>query len=176
MRVQNLPKLHISPLIIAAILITGLLPSSVRAFPARVVWVTDGDTITVLKQNWSLDTIRIYGLDCPEKDQPDGFMAHMYTLFHLIARKVEVGPVERDRYGRLVARIAKKQQSFNAELIRAGHAWVYDRYCQAEVCDRYRELERKAKKENRGLWANKEPIPPWRWRRGQRPDSNWRFW
>jgi endonuclease YncB( thermonuclease family) len=170
---SNMPKVTMP---LAAFAFFLLFSSCVFAFPARVVWVADGDTVRVLKQDWSLETVRIYGLDSPERDQPDGWWASTYTLGRLILREVEVVPVERDSYGRLVARIRLDGESFNAQLIRAGYAWVYDRYCDSPVCARYRRLEREARRDGRGLWAGKEPIPPWRWRRGERPDSNWRFW
>jgi len=153
-----------------------LLPSLSQAFEARVVWVTDGDTLTVLKKGWSPETIRLYGLDCPEKDQPYGFKARVFTLSRILFREVVVEPVERDRYGRLVARLSRDGKSLNKKIIQAGYAWVYDRYCRKEVCSRYRLLEEEARHASRGLWGGDDPIPPWRWRRGKRPDSGWRFW
>jgi endonuclease YncB( thermonuclease family) len=163
--------------ILTAILAAWLfVPAWAQGFPARVVWVTDGDTVSVLKEDWSLDTVRIYGVDCPERNQPYGWWATGFSLTRLLLRKVEVVPVERDSYGRLVARIRLQGESCSAKLIRAGYAWVYDRYCDAPVCARYRRLEREARAEERGLWTGDEPIPPWLWRRGKRPDSGWRFW
>jgi endonuclease YncB( thermonuclease family) len=168
--------LHNYFIILCLTLFFWLIPSSAQAFSARVLWVTDGDTITVLKEDWSLDKIRIYGLDCPEKNQPYGLRAYMYSFYHLILREVQIEPVERDRYDRLVARIRLNKKNYNASLIQAGYAWVYDRYCQAEVCARYRRLEKEARENGRGLWKDEKSIPPWLWRRGKRPESNWRFW
>jgi endonuclease YncB( thermonuclease family) len=161
-------------LIILAILI--LLPALSQAYRARVVWVTDGDTLTVWKNGWALETIRIYGLDCPERNQPYGLKATVFSLSRLIFREVEVQPVERDRYGRLVARLSRGGRSVNQEILQAGYAWVYDRYCRKDVCARYRLLEEEARKDGRGLWGAEDPLPPWRWRQGKRPDSGWRFW
>jgi len=153
-----------------------LIPTAASAFKARVVWVTDGDTLTVFKDGWSLEKIRIYGLDCPESDQPYGFTASMFTLWNFLFREVEITPMDRDRYGRLVARLSHEGTSVNEAIIKAGYAWVYDRYCQAGVCARYRLLEKQARQAGQGLWEENNPIPPWRWRHGERPDSGWRFW
>lgn len=153
-----------------------LVSPAAEAYQARVVWVTDGDTLTVLKPDWSLETIRIYGLDCPERNQPYGYTASFFSLRQLLFRQIEVDPVERDRYDRLVARLRHEGKSVNQEIIKAGYAWVYDRYCQAGVCSRYRLLEKEARQAGRGLWQEEEPIPPWLWRRGERSDSGWRFW
>lgn len=167
---------RIAALLLPILFALWACPSSSHAFTARVVWVTDGDTLSVLRDNWSLEEIRLYGLDCPEHDQPYGFKASMFCRWHFLLRRVEVTPMDRDRYGRLVARLDHQGSSVNEEIIRAGYAWVYDRYCQAAVCSRYRVLERKARRSERGLWQDEEPIPPWRWRQGERPDSGWRFW
>lgn len=168
--------MRIFTLLMFLLLLVCLVPASGQAFSARVVWVTDGDTVTVLKKDWSLDTIRIYGLDCPEKDQPFGFRAHIYTLVHLTLRQVDIDPVERDRYGRLVARIHQNKKSFNKSIIKSGYAWVYEYYCQAPVCTEYKKLETQARQMGKGLWRAENPIPPWRWRRGKRSDSGWHFW
>ena len=53
----------------------------------------------------------------------------------------------------------------NAEMVRQGHVWVSRKY--ATDPELYR-LEREAKQQRRGLWANDGNIPPWQWRAGQR--------
>lgn len=53
----------------------------------------------------------------------------------------------------------------NRWLVRRGHAWVYDRYADDP---RLPALEREARRHRRGLWRRSDPIPPWRWRDGER--------
>lgn len=49
----------------------------------------------------------------------------------------------------------------NAEMVRVGMAWVYDKY----VTDRSPyALQDAAKAARRGLWADPDPMPPWEWR------------
>lgn len=45
-----------------------LLPLSLFAFPAKVIKISDGDTITVLNSK-EQTKVRLYGIDAPEKKQ-----------------------------------------------------------------------------------------------------------
>ncbi len=70
-----------------------------------------------------------------------------------------------DRYGRIVGRVYVGGIDVNRELVAQGFAWVYRKYSNdAELL----ELEAQAKEKGLGLWADSNPIPPWKWRRGRR--------
>jgi endonuclease YncB( thermonuclease family) len=50
----------------------------------------------------------------------------------------------------------------NAEQVRRGMAWVFDRY----VKDRsLYPLQDAARSTRLGLWADAAPVPPWEWRK-----------
>ena len=53
----------------------------------------------------------------------------------------------------------------NYELISKGFAWVYNRYCKKDMCDKWQQLEEAARQSKTGLWSQKEPIAPWVYRR-----------
>jgi endonuclease YncB( thermonuclease family) len=146
------------------------------AVSAFVLWVTDGDTVTVIDSDFHLQRVRVYGIDCPESDQPYGFTARLQTAWEVWVRPVTLIPHETDRYGRLVARIQRDGRDLSASLIASGLAWVYDAYCTQEVCRRWKRLETEARKKARGLWSDPGRVPPWDWRRGKRPDNGWRLW
>ncbi len=150
--------------------------SNCLAYSGHVIWVNDGDTLKVLDENWEFETIRLYGIDCPETNQPYGFRATWYTFYKTIARKVKIIPIERDQYKRLVAKIIINKDCFNHKLIKKGYAWVYDQYCNIPECEDFERSENQARNKLRGLWQQSNPIPPWLWRRGERPSSGWRFW
>ena len=57
------------PLFLLACLL--LLPSIGLAWPGKVVEITDGDTLVVMKSDKEVD-VRLYGIDTPETDQPSG--------------------------------------------------------------------------------------------------------
>jgi endonuclease YncB( thermonuclease family) len=68
-----------------------------------------------------------------------------------------------DRYGRTVAEIILPDgRNLNQEIVRAGFAWWYVKYaCHDAELER---LEAEARAAGRGLWADKEPTPPWEFR------------
>ena len=53
----------------------------------------------------------------------------------------------------------------NAEHVRRGMAWVYDRH----ITDKsLYAVQEEAKAERRGLWHDDKPMPPWEWRKTKR--------
>jgi len=68
-----------------------------------------------------------------------------------------------DRYGRLVAEVMlPDQRMLQHELRKAGLAWWYEKYAPGE--NLYRLLEKQARRDKVGLWADPEPVEPWKWR------------
>lgn len=133
-------------------------------FTGEVVGVTDGDTVTVLRDREPVK-VRLTEIDAPERKQPFGQRSRQH-LADLVFRK-DVLVVERgkDRYGRTLGRLKLGAVDANEEQIRSGMAWVYDKY----VVDRSLfGLQDEAKLARRGLWADPEPVPPWEWRQSRR--------
>jgi micrococcal nuclease len=138
------------------------------AWTGRVVRVADGDTITVLKESSSSKEqvkVRFYGIDCPERKQDFGAKAKAFTSDMVFGQLVAVEDMDRDRYGRTVGLVSIHGMSLNEELISEGLAWVYPRYCEAYFCESWVEIEKKARRLNRGLWSLSSPIPPWEFRK-----------
>ncbi len=147
----------------------SLLPTHSWAWSGEVVGITDGDTITVLNSKTLKDVkIRLYGIDTPEKGQAFGKKAKQFTSQMVYGKVVEVEPVDIDRYGRTVALVTVFQRLVNEELVNAGFAWIYTRYCDRPICERWKVLEQEAREAKRGLWADPNPIPPWEFRRKKR--------
>ncbi len=118
----------------------------------RVVGVSDGDTITVLRKGKG-ERIRLHGIDCPEKRQAFGNRAKQFTSKLVFGTTVTVQVVDRDRYGRTVAEVLLPDgRSLNRELVRAGFAWWYWRYTPDD--ETLAQLEREARGAKRGLWAD----------------------
>ena len=130
-------------------------------FTGKVVGVSDGDTITVM-HNGKGERIRLHGIDCPEKRQAFGKRAKQLTSNLVFGKTVTVQVVDRDRYGRTVGVVLLPDgRSLNHELVRAGFAWMYRRYTNDQSLS---DLEEEARVARRGLWADAEPVPPWKWR------------
>ena len=129
-----------------------LLPATAAAWSGKVVRVVDGDSITVLHDGKG-EQIRLYGIDCPEKRQDFGNRAKQFTSNLVFSKVVDVSPVTTDRYGRTVAFVRVRDTLVNEELIRAGLAWVYTKYCDRAICQEWKKLEEEARKARRGLWS-----------------------
>ncbi len=79
---------------------------------------------------------------------------------------MDVVPSGQDRYGRVIGLIYIDGKILNEALIMNGYAWVYDRYCNKRICDKWQQLQRQARKANAGQWESSNPMPPWEWRHG----------
>jgi len=127
--------------------------------------VSDGDTI-VVKSDKDLLKVRLYGIDCPEIEQPQGEQAKgLVAALMAPGSGVQLEAVDVDRFGRTVAIVTLPDGSILQErLLSEGFAWVFDRYCKRPECAGWRELESAARMGGVGIWAG-EPIPPWEWRK-----------
>ncbi|UCG11532.1 MAG: thermonuclease family protein [Deltaproteobacteria bacterium] len=148
-------------------LVLVLLPSLCWAWSGKVVGISDGDTIRVLRDQEHVK-IRLYGIDAPEKGQAYGKKAKQFTSKMVFGKVVEVEVMDHDRYGQTVALVAVNKQILNEELLKAGYAWVYYQYCQEMICHAWADYQFAAKLDKRGLWRDPAPIPPWEFGRKKR--------
>lgn len=154
-----------------SLLLTILQVEMCWAWTGKVVGVTDGDTITVLRDGHDQIKIRLYGIDAPESGQPFGKAAKQSLASKVYGQSVEVEVMDKDRYGRTVARIFVEGDDVNAAQLRSGHAWLYRQYCKDWVCGEWARLEAEARSSEAGLWADNDPTPPWQWRRDEKVSS-----
>jgi len=132
-----------------------------QTFSAKVVGVSDGDTVTVLLGQETFK-IRLNGIDCPESKQAFGTQAKQFASDMVFGKTVTVKVYDKDRYGRLVADIIIGEKNLNRELVKAGLAWHYKAYSKDQSLA---QLEQEARQARRGLWADKAPVAPWEFRR-----------
>ena len=156
------------------LLVFAIHPALAAQLQGRVVGVSDGDTITLLTSEHRQFKIRLSGIDAPEKKQAFGAFAKESLSRQVFGRPVIVEWTKTDRYGRIVGKIEIGGVDVNLEQVREGSAWVYTQYLkELPEADRklYLDAEQEAKDEKRGLWRDRDPAPPWQWRREQRsPD------
>ena len=152
-------------LFLVQILLLAPFLACAASFSGKVVKVSDGDTIEVMREGRA-EKIRLAGIDCPEKKQAFGKAAKRFTL-DLAAQKIVTVKVETtDRYGRTVGEVILPDgRSLNRELVRAGYAWWYRKYSSDTTLGL---LESEARSGRRGLWADPNPVPPWDWRHGEK--------
>lgn len=120
----------------------------------------DGDTFTVLDADMAEHEIRLGGIAAPVKKQPFGEKAKA-ELIALIFEKEVVIKFEKLYFNKVIGHVACAGLDVNLEMVRRGMAWRYVKYDKAKV---YLAVEAEAKTAGHGLWADKEPVPPWEWR------------
>lgn len=151
-----------SPVLGAILLVSVVAAYAWDGTGARVL---DGDSFRV-QHGGRMDTIRLYGIDAPEYDQAGGQEAKKLTSALVRGKKVTIAPMDTDRYGRTVALVQAREVWVNAELVRAGLAWVYPQYCKAQpLCRDLEILQEQARSRQLGLWRDSRPAPPWVWKR-----------
>lgn len=130
---------------------------------AKVTGIKDGDTIEVLI-NGKSETIRLLGIDCPERKQAFGTKAKQFTSALCFGKMVTLESGERDQYKRLLATVFVEGKNINQELVKAGLAWRY-KYSTDETLG---HLESEARKQRLGLWADNNPVAPWNFRKKEK--------
>jgi len=157
-------RLILAAILFAIILLTAPHTQAAKPFLARVLEVVDGDTLKVMRTEGRTIKVRLYGIDCPEKGQRHGKEA--WRLAHRLpyGRVVLVESQGQGRYGRTIGNaILPGGKNLNHELVKAGAYWWYRRY--AKENEILKRLEDEAREAKRGLCANPNPVPPWKWRR-----------
>jgi endonuclease YncB( thermonuclease family) len=132
----------------------------------KVISVANGDTITVLDSDKVQHKIRLSGIDAPEKEQAFGTKAKEALGGKVHEKTVRVVWKEKDRYGRIVGVVYLGGQNINIEMVHDGFAWWYRQYAPKDKA--LEEAEADARKANRGLWHDKNPEPPWEYRKQER--------
>ena len=133
----------------------------------RVIHVSDGDTVTVLMRGHDQIRVRLAGIDAPESKQDFGRRSRQLMSSLVKGRDVRVIVVDRDKYGRYVARLETEDGDVGEQMLEAGLARVFVRYVRNLPRDyqvAYTHAEALARSENRGLWSDPKQIPPWEWR------------
>jgi endonuclease YncB( thermonuclease family) len=137
------------------------------SFRARVVGITDGDTLTVLDEQNQQHTIRLAEIDAPERGQPWGDRSRQALSGLVFSKAVSVQQTDTDRYGRVVARLFADGRDVNRTMVEQGAAWAYRDYLTDQTLI---ATEARARQSKVGLWSmsDQETVAPWEWRRGVR--------
>ncbi|MEM9446443.1 MAG: thermonuclease family protein [Verrucomicrobiota bacterium] len=131
-----------------------------------VVSVSDGDTIRVRQANNTI-TVRLACIDAPEIAQaPYGANARSRLQALLpFGSTVRLNPVDKDRYGRIMAETFRQNSNINLALVQEGAAVAYRQYLSNCDSDQYLASEIYARQNQLGFWAQPNPVMPWDYRR-----------
>ena len=139
-------------------------------------WVSDGDTVWLrpdpgqdlgkVRLHKGSVKLRLAAIDAPESCQDWGAEAAAALRIQLKNQPVRAQLLQRDSYGRWLARIYLPQAQdldVNAWLVAQGHAWDYQ--FVAGKPGRYAPLQAQAQTAGRGLWSQPSPMQPRQFRR-----------
>src|SRR5207247_5883541 len=122
---QRYRRLHVVQSVVWLLLMVAPVLVHAEQFTGKVVGISDGDTISVLREGKAVK-VRLYGVDAPEKAQAFGTQARKFTGDLVFQRDVTVVVHTTDRYGRLVGDVLLPDGlSLTQELVKAGLAWWY---------------------------------------------------
>jgi len=149
--------------LLVALMLLAFQSVAADTLSGRVVGVADGDTLTVLVERQQIK-VRLAEIDAPEKAQAFGNRSKQSLSDLCFNKTARLDVKGKDRYGRTLARVYCDGVDANAEQVRHGMAWVYDRYVTDRSIYQHQDEARTAR---RGLWTDPEPIPPWDWRKAR---------
>src|SRR5262245_6461722 len=98
------------------------LGASAEQFTGKVVGISDGDTVSVLREGKAVK-VRLYGIDTPEKAQAFGTKARQFTANLTFQKDVTIVVHTTVRYGRIVGEVSLPNgRNLSQELVKAGMA------------------------------------------------------
>lgn len=151
--------------VITMLLIGMILPFQADAkqyeTTGRVTRVVDGDTF-MLTDTVGNNTIRIWGIDSPEKRQRFGVASGDYLAYLILNKPVVVTVKSKDKYGRLVGQVFYNGNDVGLTMVRDGMAW---HYASLNKNKNLATAQAEAKVKKIGIWADPSPTPPWVFRK-----------
>lgn len=142
------------------------LPTSGDVVEGTLVRAIDGDTLDMQVPGRTI-RVRLAEIDAPEQKQPYGPSAREYLQRLAVREKLRLKVTQKnERFGRVVGHLYVLRDGndtwVNMELIRNGFAWwALDWSNDAKLA----AAERMAWREEKGLWKDARPTPPWEWRK-----------
>lgn len=141
-------------------------PAYADSYTAKVVGVSDGDTIKVFHDG-IVTKVRLANVDCPEHNQDFGQKAKQFTSDYVFNKNVVIDGKSIDRYHRTIGEVSPldKTVDFSHALVANGLAWVYRQYCRDAS---FYPLENAPRMQHAGLWSQPNPEPPWEFRKHEK--------
>ncbi|MCZ8251480.1 MAG: thermonuclease family protein [Hylemonella sp.] len=135
----------------------------------QVMAVVSGDTLRIRDEKKVQHTVRLAGVDAPEKFQAHG-QRSLDALRELAFQKYVT--VEGVGSGSpRIGRVRVEGRDISMEQLQRGAVW-YDKSRAQALSEPERQAYAAAQEEARlarvGLWRDKQPIPPWEYRAGRR--------
>lgn len=172
---------HLMSASVRTVLVFMLLAASglkAETLVGKCTDIADGDTLTLTLPDKSTEKIRLYGIDAPEKQQDYAEEAKQRLTELTAGKEIRAEVMNRDRYGRAVAKVFTGKTDVCLAMVSGGCAWHYVIYAPLDI--ELAEAEALASAQKWGLWQHPHPIAPWEFRKGARPakpnEHNHPYW
>jgi endonuclease YncB( thermonuclease family) len=139
------------------------IPSLISVvFYGRVVEITGGASVSLVKEDSSRVEICLRDLDVPEPGQPYSDVAKQHLGDLILGRTVAVrfrGLYEDSDC--LMGDVYLEGTNVVLQMVRDGVAWYNENTAYPEGSLVYQQSEQAARSEGRGIWQDPHPVPPW---------------
>ena len=131
----------------------------------KIIHISDGDTAHLLTDKKEKIKIRLSDIDAPENKQAFGNKSKENLKSYIYQKNVVVEYKDKDKYQRVLGTIYYQNKDINLQQVKDGYAWVYKKYSKKLS---YHKAEDEARDKNKGLWSDKNPIEPWKFRKNKK--------
>lgn len=143
--------------------------NDVNVLKGSVTRVLDGDTLQIADDRLGVQTIRLLGIDAPEKGQRFGSQATSFLKVKTIGKQIRVEYESKDRYQRILGKVFVGDEWINKELVGNGLAWHYVKYSDDIELQK---AQNNARRRSLGIWSDARRIAPWDYRDGVRRETS----
>ena len=165
--------------LVAMVTTASFALGATKSIDGRVVRVIDGNTVTIVDARKQSHQVRLAGIDAPVNGQPYATQAREALATLILNHDVHVLWKRRDHRKQIVGWVsvpvpatpdcsAPCERDAGLFLVQAGLAWhdeVSERQQPTVPRLLYAREEIKAFDARLGLWADKNAVPPWDWRK-----------
>lgn len=155
-----------------AVVDTPFVRPAQQQYSGQVLQVSDGDSLRLRDEYGRERRIRLAFVDAPETDQAHGQASAQTLRDKLVGKRVAVAVLERDQYKRDVGAVSLEGEDIGLWLLGRGMVWHYQSIARRQqdpaAFERYQTAESTARAQRQGLWQERQPQPPWAYRRDRR--------
>ncbi len=127
----------------------------------RCKYVQDGDSLLFIPRGENTEVkVRLFGVDAPERNQAWADESRDNLRKLIGEQEIRLQVVDVDQYGRRVAKVYVGETYVNLEQLKAGMAWLYERFCDPEEDADLISAAQSAQNGRVGLWSDSSALNP----------------
>ena len=154
-----------------SLLLSAALNTLASDVKYKVRYVYDGDTVKLQSlQSGQEIKLRITDIDAPERNQSYGKQSRRALIKLCTGNDIQIDAklTGTDQYHRRLGKLYCNNTNVSLYLLQQGLAWHNTKYSADATM---RAAAAKARAQKLGLWKQRNPMPPWVWRRIHLPAS-----